>query len=686
MSRDSLKNIGEMQKKRRKILLNDLSTWGQLLQVAPGCVGPKVPVVLAACCLLKAEVVSFFRHYSGFLYRKDSKAHYDSATLKDCEDIGMCLYSLYLMENILNRSDSTVISYYLEYLFRADFEFLQQFEELFLNHLPGMIHMYETIARCTESFHLYHKDDTADILKITNTITDEYLKVVLFSSSPTVAATVNAHSQSFERFLSLTFLICDHCNFVCDRLRWQQYVKCINPYEAGWFRAALLDVFAKTMRSSSLNGSFGVFTRNKQVNYYAMMFFRPFQDILYNMESGTAVFYTDDSPHEIQELGDSAILFVDTMLTYVSDFVKASIKTLWEYLRALEAQYHPVEVINRIQRLQASGDFAPQHAFIPGMESDLWATSQIKEFIKLQEQLCNVLLGIHKTIPSSIQVCTRVYKVEQYIYENIIKHFKNNILDNFSTMDRNCVCRFSAGMTRFTNGLLTLQFIAQSLPNSSFFMALRDIVFSEIIPANLAPPIGIPYVEADADKLKVINRLEENAKSTVVYKVALWFQDVAQRIGRGIGGDSLQTGIVYVPHRRTFINLARFDKLMATNNSKKPQVTHKTNTTLSTSASSTINHADFAVEMYLSRDELLGLCRVIGAQGLRIIESQLSEALFGQLLAILAHLKEDKVRIEEFEQNFLEDPSAVSKMSKLMECKKALKYIGVILLLREVRC
>ncbi len=676
ISRDSLKVVGKMQKKRRLVVLHDLLIWGNLLQISPGCVGPKLPVILAACNLLKGEVVAFFRHYSGFLCRKDSRAYYDILTFKDGEDISDCLHALYLLENILHRADVTIVNYYLEYLFRADFESLQQFEDLFLNHFSGMIHMYENIARCTESYHLYHKDDATEILKISSSIQDEFLKLVLISSNPSILSAMNIHAQKFEQFLQLMYVISDHCIFCCDKLRTQYQLECINPFQAGWFRPAWLEVFANCIRSTSLNSSFGVFSRNKQRNYNAMMFLRPMQDILFNLELGNPSVLTETSRSEMQELGDAAIMFADTMLTYVTDFVKASIKTLWEYLRALEAQYHPIEVINRILRFQSGSSDPQQNNFVPGMESDLWATSQIKEFIKLQEHLSNILSGISKTLPSTIQIYTRIYKVEQFVYENIIAHFRGYLVDHFSTVDRSYLCRFSMGVTRFTHSLLALQFIAQSLPNSSFSMALKELVHLDIVPPNVIPPTGITVAELSS-KISMPGGMN----STIIGIISSWFLEVY----RQIGCNDESHGFAYVPHRKLFTNLTRLKKLRTLNNVKRGQFALKTNTSLFTSATSTTSHDDFGIEIYLSHDELVALVRVIGVQGMRIIESLLLDEVFQEMMKLLNYLNEDGEYISMFEGRLSVDPSVASKISRLQECRKCLRSIGVALILREVR-
>jgi hypothetical protein len=167
------------------------------------------------------------------------------------------------------------------------------------------------------------------------------------------------------------------------------------------------------------------------------------------------------------------------------------------------------------------------------------------------------------------------YNPELYLKEQVLKYFSQRMHGLFVNTEQSPL-RVSTTLRRLTCGCLSVQQVLRLL-NIDIGDAVQDLFFSEFQDSAQVPPPGLPVpVHADLDKEKLI------------YKIGVWFTDMVRQVAH------TDSGLVWSPALGMFVN-----------------ATHS-------GVSS-----DFAVEAFLNRDELEQLVTMVGAQGVRAIESQL---------------------------------------------------------------
>jgi hypothetical protein len=335
----------------------------------------------------------------------------------------------------------------------------------------------------------------------------------------------------------------------------------LDLHQIGWFRTTFLSSFKTAMIDPH------------GLARHAWLFFLPLESIRLSCH--------EECPEEVRAVCSKAGAVANSMLSDIGAFAVKLVKFLWDHINSLQGQYHPAEVGRRADRFHQAklrGGAAAAAAMaasetLPGGESEVWAKKQIENFVLIQQHLCWLVTSARGK--GVFQVHNLEYNPELYLKEQVLKYFSQRMHGLFVNTEQSPL-RVSTTLRRLICGCLSVQHVLRLL-NIDIGDAVQDLFFSEFQDSAQVPPPGLPVpVHADLDKEKLI------------YKIGVWFTDMVRQVAH------TDSGLVWSPALGMFVN-----------------ATHS-------GVSS-----DFAVEAFLNRDELEQLVTMVGAQGVRAIESQL---------------------------------------------------------------
>lgn len=564
VSRASVASAGLQQKERRSFLEAELGNLNRLFTAVPGLIAPKLPMFLAAAALAKSELVAYFRHAEGVVIRKDSKVHFLPAQYY-AEDISLLMHEIHTAIALLRKHRDIVSAYYSEYMGENDLKILRKLATACGSGLES-IHIYtDAIFAALEA--VRGKSSVPPPPGQFDGFRLDWERALAVSSSQVMSQAVRAMVAPFDALAQRMLyaydrsLYCDSLDAVID-----QY---LDFHQIGWFRATFLSSFSVAMTDPAC------LSRN------SWLYFLPLQHIRKSSHA--------ECPEEVLELSTKAGIVANTMMTDIGTFVVTLVKFLWDQMNSLQAQYHPIEVGRRIERIMqskqrgggAAAAAAASQEALPGCESEVWAKKQIEKFVLIQQHLSWLISSARTRGPFTVH--NLQYNPEVYLQEQIMQYFSGRLHGLFQNTEQ-APLRFSNSFRRLLSGCLAIQHVLCQL-NVDIGSAVQDLFFQEFQDSTQVPPPGLPvpiYVYLDKEKL--------------IYKLGTWFVELVQRIAHA------GSGLVWSPSQQLFVN-----------------ATHQ-------GASS-----DFAVEVFLNKDELVQLVTMVGVQGVRAIESQLLSFLADQV-------------------------------------------------------
>lgn len=666
VSRSSVASAGLLQKERRSFLEAELSNLNKLVAAVPGLLGPKLPMFLATAALAKSELVAYFRHAEGVVVRKDSKQHYVAAQYY-AEDISVLMSEIHTATTLLHKHRDIVSAYYSEFLGNNDLKMVRKLVGACGAGLDSIKVYTDAVLAALESVKGKTAVPAAGELDGCRLDWDRALAA---SSSQVMSQAVRAIAAPFDALAQRMLFVYDRSLYrdSLDRLI-DQY---LDFHQIGWFRATFLSSFSVAMTDPA-----GL-SRN------SWLYFLPLQHIRKSCHA--------ECPEEVLELSSKAGVVANTMMTDLGTFVVTLVKFLWDQMSSLQAQYHPIEVGKRIERIMqskqrgggaAAAAAAAQEA-LPGCESEVWAKKQIEKFVLIQQHLAWLISAARARGPFTVH--NLQYNPEVYLQEQILQYFSSRLHGLFQNTEQ-APLRFSHTFRRLISGCMAIQHVLRQL-DVDIGSAVQDLFFQEFQDSTQVPPPGLPvplYVDLDKEKL--------------IYKLGSWFLEVVKQIAHS------GSGLVWSPSQQMFVN-----------------ATHQ-------GVSS-----EFAVEVFLNKDELIQLVTMVGVQGVRAIEAQLLTfladevrctlqmtviycccplhstydhsvivkvfcqmshsvcfclvcvvVLSTQLLVATKFIGDNKNYLRQFENNYCLILNAAVNVHKNEAVFDALRTIGVVLLVRDVR-
>eukprot|EP01034_Spumella_vulgaris_P021372 gene21372-27402_t len=648
ISRDSVNHAGLNARKRRAFVGAELSVLNNMIQMTPGLIAPKLPMLLAAASMAKGELISYFQHLEPFAVRKDSRSDFNHAHYQ-AEDISALLQEVQTTARLLKKHRLLVTDYYLEFLTTND--------------LRAITHHSAEGSRAVANLSVYFtafvdelkllKDTTASgSIVETNGLQGLRLnwdRTLALASTQTMHTTMKSAGLAFEKLTERMYAVTDRSLYL-DNLDLLLKTH-VEPYEIQWFRKSYLASFASTYKEPYS------YTR------FVFAYFNVFETIGLNSHP--------DCPEENAVLGSRVVLLCNTMLSELSDFVLTLVRYLWDNISALEAQCHPIEAARRLERSQHSkhqGGGTGQEAY-PGCESEVWAKKQIEKYVLIRGHL-TLIMGAARGA-GAFTVHTRAYRPAVYMHQQVVKYFSDRLHSLFiAPSGERPVTRYSLALQKLNAGCRSIQF-ALGFVDSGVEAALKDLFFRELQDAAVSPPgLSTPL------------SMTLTSKSTLIHKLSTWFVGLGDYISTH--NKASAGGIVWVPSQDLFMSNARRKYHTTDVSDISPRSRGNSHAAPQGSLAGGDTFAALSVELFVDQDELRELASFIGVQGVKAIEHQLLTRVVIEIKAIVKFLTDYRTNLLSFESTYCLNVNAALGMSGVDGLQEALKTVGIFLLLRQM--
>lgn len=716
ISRASVSTAGLNMRARRSVVNAELSALIHLIRATPGLVGPKCPALLAAAGMARAELLSFFRHadslgiqdasYVGgetaassgapvsvtatrasIAVRKDTRAYFIAEHFADAR-IGELVQTLETAGNLFLSHQQIVNAYFKEFITGPDLKALvPMFNEcgaaidVFKNFFDSFVADLEQVrdGSAADSLAAGGDDDSTVVkggevtssMHLTNLLlTDSQLdgfrlnwdRVVALASSQQMGSYIKNSpcAPMFDRLMERMSAVCSR-SLCVDRCQWL-YRSHFSLHNVAWFRESLMNAFTMTYKNPYSSAQ------------HAFAFFSPFYRVEWSLHS--------DCPEEKSPIVTQTLMICQTMLSELTTFLMTLLRHLWEHYTALEMQYSPVEAIKRVERAvqlkKDTSDNSDQHEALPGCESEQWAAGSISKLVLLRNHVASL---VHAAAAVGIlNISTKSYNVVAYIHSHILEVFREKMHNIFGNVKGSAMSRPSIAVNKLMAGCRAMQYVVSFIGNSAkgvnaaftFSSIVRDVFFQEcgnamlsIPPPGTATPIGAPLpsvnIKSGVTTAATGGGGGGGKQQSLIFKISSWITELIRNFC--LPG----SGVIWSPTLRTFINAHNRNLLKGSD--------HK--------------HATTAVELFLDLEELKSIASLVGAQGVRAIESHLLVVVETQLKELSKLVYANRVQLSEFAQSHcvgsiqtLEAPVIGSTI--LESAMEALTQIGVVLHVRDL--
>lgn len=582
LSRDSIAAVAANQCGRRSFIEAELSTLNKLILVVPGVIAPKFPMLIAAAAVAKSEIEAYFCHVEGFAVRKDTKGQYDGKKFAS-PDICILLSTLYQTVSIVRKYQQLIIDYYTEYLVVNDLGKITKYCEACAESLNTLAPYFEAFVSDISELENApvvcgndndYRSNHHIAHKNLEALRYNWERVLALSSGQQMALLVKS-TESFDALRERISAVVIRSLYIDSmEILLKNF---FDPYNIGWHRKVLLQSFTTTYKDPH------------GLAIHSFAYFKPLESVQLNTHL--------DCPEESKAIGESAKAVSNLMLNDMCAYLLTLLKYLWDYVSALESHCHPVEAAKRLEKAMLmkkgneGGQVASAFESLPGTESEFWAKESIEKFVFIRRNLSLLMAAAEKI--DKIQVYTREYFPSVFFLKHITKYFQARFNSVFTVGDR--MNRPSLCLDKIICGCRAVQYVLGFI-DADISLTMKEFLFTQFNDLLIAPP-GVPT------PLDV-----ELAGTTVIYKIANSFVDFVNSIR------ALDSCLLYVPSQESFVNAVKKKYLKREDYDKA---------------------SPLSLDLHLDREELAKLATIIGAQGVRAIDSQLLNMVTSQVSQFL---------------------------------------------------
>lgn len=140
--------------------------------------------------------------------------------------------------------------------------------------------------------------------------------------------------------------------------------------------------------------------------------------------------------------------------------------------------------------------------------------------------------------PQGIAVFTRIFYPLPHLLDKIVKQFKKSLLQYFTVTDHK-IYKFSHAIRKYHSGLQTLEMLVRDHTHFSL-TSLQEEVMIDLVWNNYD---SVPLIGSPLDTTVALS------PDTIIYHIVQIFLQLIDQIAAS------QSGLVYEPYRRVFVNL-----------------------------------------------------------------------------------------------------------------------------------
>lgn len=674
------KDVALRLRTRRSFITSELSNLRNILLISPGLIGPKYPMVLAACAYAKFECINYFLHIDkADMIRRDCRRLYVPEKFVS-PSITTLLYELVEMAKLIRKYRCIVISYQSEFIHKNDVLFLdpvcQQLSSKYSLLKPLMDYCLNAMKSLNTDAIQNWTDTSLVILRDTNLPTtfdedskqmngkyysdysgsevslfdglrlnvDRILMMMSTNTMPCFASDPYLSDQFTSRISAVY-----QRSYSIDAID-QQINSIILPFECYWFRSHFLVAQTNALTYQGKQP----YTEQSLVYLYLTK---------YSVLSAHS-----DNVEEHERLHETVYSTCQIMIQSITKHIVNQVEFIAEVTKTLDSEIRPIEAGNRLQKILDAKKrrTAEPIQFLPGNESLLWAKDSMSTYKAARSNL-NILIGAINN-NRFFEIRNKYYDLHVTIMKNMYNvlesKFQNLFFPNESSTS--IIERSSYGRGRMLSLCGALQSSLSCLSYSTNFIELfRETLFRQLIDTSVPYPgmvipynVTIPYLIQNEISTKdmrgktiqiAINRQE----MPLVWRIATYFEALID----SMSSRSKQSSHVYVEKLKSIIPL-------------------------STGRNNSITSSD--IDTKLNFDDLRQLCMLIGPQGVRAVDTHLLQLISAKVWKLSTFLVTNKSFLNLIRDDYIAGIKSASQVKNFDELENVLIYVGMCINVRSM--
>ena len=512
IAKDAAVRTGLVHRERRTLIRGELANLNHLFSLSPGLLGPKFPMVVAACSLARAELLHYFSHI-GQEVRKDVKKSYNPDDYQPVEVMSL-FGELYKLHGTCVAYAKVIQNYYVEYLSECDALAVEKLNRTILraDSESSFAHKVMNSIQLTLGGLVSEDPETCQL----SGVRMDWDRFACYFSSNVMHANPIAKSDQFDNLTKRMNSVLERSNYV-DNLD-VVFRNFFLPYNLWWFRAHVKELFVATL------GDVG--SRQSVCEYAPTVLKLP--------QSATLSCH-DDCPEEWAVLGENSIRFCDSCLKDISAHVESAVIKLWDYYQSLDNMVQPLEAANRLERTQQAKKQATHQVSqppLPGYESTFMYRPTISNLLQVKRNLVEVVSAMD--LSGKFIVFDREYNIGILLRKQIYLLFEQRMKRILFKEDTD-IERPSVALQKVIVGCQAIQDVI-SLIDGDTSSITRNVFFSNFVSLGLPPP-GTPLH---------VSPQEEGSGTPLINRIASWF---VRMIDLAATTDS---GLVWVVSQKMF--------------------------------------------------------------------------------------------------------------------------------------
>ncbi|CAM9705501.1 unnamed protein product [Ascophyllum nodosum] len=598
LAKEAGANSSVKRRERRAYIREQVKGLTALVGVEPGMLGPKLPMVLAACRLAKDELVWYFQHASQGSAKRPSKGGIDPVQWDPI--VPMLIGELDGLVTAVQRYSSVIQRYYVEYLKGAHLTLLGKLIQAAIAHTNLRDKLgKDDVARLSGlTSHLEgldpEKPDAADLKAFR---WDCYRLMGVISEPGNHLFNDMQVSEMMRRMTRAM----EHSEFV-DSLE-EMLRQHADLSEAWWyFESVLKDDANRCLLAQDSSSK------------YAASYIKILGSAIDNIH--------EDCPDEQLIIGTRSADLAEKMAKKMAARVENLVYMLCTKAEALDVPILPHEAAHRAQRqhvasMQAkkSGAAATQER-LPGWESAGWNNNTVTSMSPVERNLTNLLSSLNAH-PSGIVVFDRLIVPKEYVRERLEQFFRK-YLYSVTVFEGGVVERPTVTLRKLLtcSGVLQSALMRTDIDTSAI---VRQVLLDECTDWTRIHGGGKSRgSEAEGEgKGKGAGEKKDKGKGNrnVLDYISRWYVYLLKIICPG----GKRGDIVYIPARRGFAP-----------------------------CSSAAANGGPPVDMFFDLQELRALCMLLGSGGARSVEKAMLDFVASSVREMQLVLTSKQTVLEEF--------------------------------------
>ncbi|CAM9699705.1 unnamed protein product [Pylaiella littoralis] len=585
-------------RERRAYLREQVKALAALVGAEPGMLGPKFPMVLAACKLAKEEIIWYCQHSLQGSGKRASKAVPDPILPDPLTTV--LIGELDVLACAIVKYASIIQRYYIEYLKGAHLTSLRKLIQAAIAHtnLEDKVSKKDVARLSGLTAHLECLDpakvDEADLKEFR---WDCYRLLGVLSEP---GANLMHDMQVSEMMRRMTRVM-EHSEFV-DGLESVLRQQC-DVEEAWWYYESVLTANAKRCLVAEDSSS-----------KFAASYIKVLGSAINNVH--------EDCPDEQLIIGTKSADLAEEMAEAIAARVEQLIRMLCNKAESLEVATLPHEAANRAHRqhtaiMQAkkSGGPVPTEP-LPGRESEGWNNTTVNSLASVEGTLTNLLTSLN-THAQGVVVFDRLIVPKEYVRERLQKFFRQHLY-SITVFDGGVVERPTVTLRKLTTCSAVLQ-SALARTDIDSAAIIRQVLLDECTDWSQIHGHARKGSQSKEGLSKTASATD--GPSNVLDNISRWYVTLLKMISPG--GKS--SGIVYVPARQGFV--------------------------ASSSAVATAGGGP-PVDLFFDLEELRALCTLLGSGGARSVEKAVLDFVATRVRDMQLMLTAKQTALEEFRAGY----------------------------------